>query len=121
MVVVGPSGPDVRVFICGRQALEPATMLWTVADEIHRPRLVRLQRHLERTTLHRHVTLALAPQRLQPLLTVDPLHPLAVDRSTFATDQGVDAAEAEVAALRSERLDHLAKPTLISVTTRRIP
>jgi hypothetical protein len=33
----------------------------------------------------------------------------------------VDAAEAEVAALRSERLDHLAKPTLISVTTRRIP
>ena len=96
-------------------------MLETVADEIHRPYLVRRQWHLERTTLHRHAPPALAPRHLQAFLAVDPLHALAVDRSAFTTDQGVDAAIAEAATLRSERLDRLAKPTLVTVTGRPIP
>jgi len=64
---------------------------------------------------------ALAPRHLQSFLSVDPLHALAVDRFALATDQCVDAAVAEPATLRSDRLDRLAKPTLVTVTGRPVP
>lgn len=59
-----------RVVIDDRQALEPTTALETVADEIHWRDLVRRQRHLERTTLHRQTTSALAPCHVQAFLAV---------------------------------------------------
>jgi hypothetical protein len=91
----------LRVVIDDCQALEPTTILETVTDKVHRPDLVRRQRHLERTTRH--------------------LHTLAIDRFAFATDQFVDASVAEQATLRSDRLDRLVKPTLVTVTGRPIP
>ena len=110
----------VRVVIDDRQALEPTTALETVADEIHRPDLVRRHRHLERTTLHRNTTSALAPRHLQAFLAVYPLHTLAFDRQPLAADQCMDAAIAEPATLRSEQLDCLAQATLVPATGRPI-
>jgi hypothetical protein len=85
--------------------LSRLTVLETVTYKIHRPYLVQRQRHLERATLHRHTMSALALRHVQTSLAVDPLHALAVNRSAFATDQGVDAAVVEPTTTRSERLD----------------
>ena len=54
----------LHVVIDDRPAIEPTTVLETVADKAHRPDLVRRQRHSERTALHRNSAPAFTSRHL---------------------------------------------------------
>ena len=88
-----------------RQALQPPAMLEGIADEIHRPHLVRSLRDGEWPALDGDPAASAPPLHLQPFLAIQPMHALDVHLLALTAQQRVNAPIAEPAPLRGQRHD----------------
>jgi hypothetical protein len=93
----------VRMRPGGRRS-QAATVGQLVADEVQAPALVGHKRHLDRPARADRPLAPTATAHRQPLLAVDPLHPLPIDRMALAAEQHMQPPVAEAPPFLRQRL-----------------